>query len=110
MLIRDMQKIGNKMFELRKKLGLTQADLAEKAGLSDRTYADIERGNVNMRIETLLRICDALHVTPDAILTVENSSFQITQDEIMKKYVACTEEDKLVALALMDVYLSAILK
>lgn len=98
------------MFELRKKLGLTQADLAEKAGLSDRTYADIERGNVNMRIETLLRICDALHVTPDAILTVENSSFQITQDEIMKKYVACTEEDKLVVLALMDVYLSAILK
>ena len=110
MLIHDMRKIGNKMFRFRKRAGMTQAELAEKAGLSDRTYADIERGNVNMRIETLLRICDALHVTPDAILTDENSSFHVTQDEIMEKYAACTEEDKRVALALMDLYLTAILK
>ena len=110
MLIHDMRKIGNKMLGFRKRAGMTQADLAEKAGLSDRTYADIERGNVNMRIETLLRICDALHVTPDAILTDENSSFQVTQDEIMEKYAVCTEEDKRVALALMDLYLTAILR
>ena len=53
--------IADKIKMLREKRGMTQAELAEKAGLSDRTYADIERGNVNMRIETLLRICDALH-------------------------------------------------
>lgn len=110
MLIHDMRKIGNKMLEFRKKAGLTQADLAEKAGLSDRTYADIERGNVNMRIETLLRICDVLHITPDAILTEENTSLRITQNEIEKKYAACTEKDKQVALELMDVYLNAVLK
>lgn len=110
MLIHNMRTIGNKMLELRKKAGFTQAELAEKAGLSDRTYADIERGNVNMRIETLLRICDALHITPDAILTEENASLQATQEEIMEKYAACTEKDKQVALALMDIYLSSILK
>lgn len=110
MLIHDMRKIGNKMLEFRKKVGLTQAELAEKAGLSDRTYADIERGNVNMRLETLLRICDALHVTPDAILTEENTSLQVSQDEIAEKYAACGEKEKRVALALLDVYLNAALK
>ena len=61
MLIHDFQAIGNKLLTIRKKVGLTQAEVAEAAGLADRTYADIERGFVNMRIETILRICDALH-------------------------------------------------
>jgi len=45
MLLYDIRKIGNKLLECRKMTGLTQAELAEKAGLADRTYADIERGN-----------------------------------------------------------------
>ena len=52
MLIFDTIQIGNKLLQFRKKSGLTQAEVAEAAGLSDRTYADIERGTVNMKIET----------------------------------------------------------
>ena len=63
MLIYDFREIGNRLLAFRKKAGLTQIEVAEAAGLSDRTYADIERGSVNMRIETILRICDALHIT-----------------------------------------------
>ena len=110
MLNHDLRKIGNKMLEFRKKRGLTQAELAEHAGLSDRTYADIERGNVNMRIETLLCICDALHVTPDAILTEEKGLLQVTQAEVAEKYSICNEKDKRVALALLDVFLDSALK
>ena len=65
MLLWDMQKIGNKLLAVRKKTGLTQVEVAEASGLSSRTYADIERGTVNMRVETTLRICEALHITPD---------------------------------------------
>ena len=65
MLLWDMRKIGNKLLATRKKAGLTQVEVAEIAGLSSRTYADIERGTVNMRVETVLRICEALHITPD---------------------------------------------
>ena len=108
MLIYDIRKIGNKILFYRKRAGLTQAELAEKAGLADRTYADIERGNVNMRIETLLKICDAMHITPDAILTEENTSFQIKQEEIAKKLSVCSEREKNVALVLIDAYLKAI--
>lgn len=45
----------------KEQIGLTQAEAAEAAGLSERTYADIERGSVNMRTETILKICEALH-------------------------------------------------
>ena len=35
------------MLAIRKKAGVTQSEVAEAADLSDRTYADIERGTVN---------------------------------------------------------------
>ena len=43
MLLFDMMTIGNRLLAARKRLGMTQAEVAERAGLSDRTYADIER-------------------------------------------------------------------
>ena len=73
MLNFDFHEIGNKLFTIRKRAGMTQAEVAEAAGLSDRTYADIERGTVNMRIETVLRICTVLHITPDEILAYGDS-------------------------------------
>lgn len=108
MLIFDMRKIGNKILNFRKAIGLTQAETAEKAGLADRTYADIERGNVNMRIETLLKICTALGVTPDDILTEENTHLKLTQEEVAEKFCACTEKEKQTALELINVYLTSI--
>ena len=41
MLLFDLRRIGNQLLAIRKRSGLTQADVAEAAGLSDRTYADI---------------------------------------------------------------------
>ena len=108
MLIYDMRQIGNKILALRKTTGLTQAELAEKAGLADRTYADIERGNVNMRIETFLKICDALGVTPDTILTEENTALQIKGEDVAKRISACSEKEKQTALAIIDVYLKSL--
>lgn len=69
MLVFDKSEIGKNLFNYRKKIGLTQIEVAEKANLSDRTYADIERGSVNMRVDTLLKICDVLKITPNDILT-----------------------------------------
>ena len=73
MLLLDMRKIGNRLLAFRKRMGMTQVEVAEAAGLSGRTYADIERGTVNMRVETILHICEALHITPDEILTQSNT-------------------------------------
>ena len=108
MLVFDFVTIGNKLFAFRKRMGMTQAEVAEAAGLSDRTYADIERGTVNMRIETILRICDVLHITPDEILT-ENEPHKLSQqEEIWKRVEACSPKDKETALKLLSVYLQSL--
>lgn len=108
MLLFDFRQIGNKLYSFRKRSGLTQAEVADAAGLSDRTYADIERGTVNMRIETILRICSVLHITPDEVLTVDSPSLSSKQDEILRRLCACSPKDKETALALLEVFLESL--
>lgn len=108
MLIFDFRAIGNKLLAIRKRTGMTQAEVAEAAGLSDRTYADIERGTVNMRIETILRICQVLHITPDEVLTEDRSSEAIRQEQLLARLDACNPKDKAVAFQLLEVYLKSL--
>lgn len=108
MLIYDFTTIGNKLFAFRKRMGMTQAEVAETAGLSDRTYADIERGTINMRIETILHICDALHITPDEILTEKESDQSSRQDELWARLNSCSPKDKETALRILSVYLQSL--
>ena len=108
MLIFDLRTIGNKLLTIRKRMGMTQAEVAEAAGLSDRTYADIERGSVNMRTETILRICDVLHITPDEVLTEENTSLAARQAELIERLNVCNPKDKETALQLLSVYLTSL--
>ena len=108
MLIFDFRTIGNKLLAIRKKAGLTQYEVAEKANLSDRTYADIERGTVNMRIETVLKICEALNITPDAVLTEEYPNLIAKQSELLAELDKCTDHQKETALELLAVYLRSV--
>lgn len=110
MLVTDLRTVGNALLSFRKRAGMTQAEAAEAAGLSDRTYADIERGTVNMRLETLLRICQALHLTPDDLLTADNNTADILEEDILFRLHACSHEDKETALRLLDVYLRSLEK
>lgn len=108
MLVFDFRTIGNKLLAIRKRCGMTQAEVAEAAGLSDRTYADIERGSVNMRIETVLRICNVLHITPDEVLTDDSSAGAARQEELMERLAACNPKDKETALQLLDIFLKSL--
>lgn len=98
MLVFDLHTIGNKLLAIRKRMGMTQAEVAEAAGLSDRTYADIERGTVNMRTETILRICNVLHITPDEILTEDRTSLLVQQAALWDRLNACNPKDRETAL------------
>ena len=107
-LVFDFRTIGNKLLTIRKKAGLTQNEVAERSGLSDRTYADIERGTVNMRIETVLRICKALQITPDDILIEENTALSEKQAELLEMLASCTSHEQETALQLLSVYLHSL--
>ncbi|MDP8921986.1 MAG: helix-turn-helix domain-containing protein, partial [Chloroflexota bacterium] len=54
--------------------GLTQAALAERAGLAERTIQDLERGVGRPRRETFHRLTAALHLAPDARAEFERST------------------------------------
>lgn len=108
MLLFNSQAIGNRLLSLRKRSGLTQAELAEAAGLSERTYADIERGTVNMRTQTLMRICQAMDVTPNDILTDAAVAMRLDNDGLNLRLAACSPTQKATAYRLLDVYLSSL--
>lgn len=108
MLIMDMRTIGNQLLSVRKRNGLTQAEVAERAGLSDRTYADIERGTVNMRVETMLKICTALHITPDEILSENSTTELIEEESLQKRFLSCTPKQRQTALLLLRVYFDSL--
>lgn len=108
MLLFDKRTIGNRLLAVRKKTGMTQAEVAEASGLSDRTYADIERGSVNMRIETILRICQALHITPDEILTEERAELTCQQEALWERLNACAPKERETALNLLSIYLKSL--
>ena len=110
MLVMDFRVIGNKLFSFRKRKGMTQAEVAEAAGLSDRTYADIERGTVNMRIETILKICDALHITPNEVLVEENCDSNVSFEEIRQRFDCCSAHERNTALKLLSIYFDSINK
>lgn len=108
MLLFDFHAIGNKLLAIRKQMGMTQAEVAEAAGLSDRTYADIERGTVNMRIETILRICQVLRITPDEVLTEERQGDDSGQEALWERLNGCNFKDRETALRLLEVYLNSL--
>lgn len=107
MLVYNLHNIGNNLYNIRKSKGLTQIEVAEKAMLSDRTYADIERGSVTMRVDSLLKICEALHITPNDIL-VSGNTINITEQNITEAIKDCSDNEKETALKLLSVYIDSL--
>jgi transcriptional regulator with XRE-family HTH domain len=56
------------VWRIREERGLTQQQLAERAGLKQPRVAEIERSDANPTLLTISRIAHALGVTPDRLL------------------------------------------
>ena len=60
--------IGAKLRALREKLGMSQEEVAERAGV-DRTYISIlERGLKSPTLDTMEKICAALGTLPERVI------------------------------------------
>ncbi len=111
MLISNKYDIGNKLYTFRKKSGMTQEEAAEAADMSLRTYSDVERGiSLNIRIDTLLKICHAFHITPDEILTEPEDGIATKQEEILARLEVCSPKVKDTALQILEVYLRSMME
>ncbi len=63
--------LGKVIEQFRKDRELTQAELAEKAGIHATALSKIERGKTSASVSTLYRLADALGVLPEEILRRE---------------------------------------
>ncbi len=64
-------EIGHRITDIRKKLGWTQEELAERGDLTPQFVSYAESGKRAMRAENLLKISSALGVSADYLLTGE---------------------------------------
>lgn len=60
--------IGQKLKDLRFRAGLTQQELADKAGTTQTTVARIERDVVQPEVTTIRKLAQALGITPGDLL------------------------------------------
>lgn len=59
-----MLTIGQKLYSVRIKKGLTQAKLVEGTGISQSALSNIEQGKHDITVSTLLTLCGALGMGP----------------------------------------------
>ena len=78
------QKLSKALGDLaraaRQKAGLTQADVAERIGVATEVYGRLERGLLMPSVPTLRRICVALHLSADALLSLGSSQPSVWEE------------------------------
>ena len=92
----DIRELGERVRETRKRLGMTQAQLAEKADMANNTVSRIEGSQINLSAENLFDLADALGVTPNDL---SPSRFRTNRDitttsVLSEKYSKLTEENR----------------
>jgi len=63
-----LREMGNRIYDRRKQLRLTQESLAEAAGITPQTVSAAELGKKALRPENIINICAALDISPDYLL------------------------------------------
>lgn len=65
---------GTRLRLVRESVGLTRAELAERAGIALSTLYLLEDGLADLKVSTLLKVALALHVTPDYLLGLRKAA------------------------------------
>lgn len=106
-MIIDYQLLGQRIAKCRKGKSISQEKLAEMADISNNYLSNIENSHSIPSLETLLKICIALNVTPDELLLgIASTEQQYLTDEILEKINACAPEEKRMINKIIDVILS----
>lgn len=98
--MKNTQQIGIKILNLRKKINLTQEELAEKLGITRQTIQKYETGIItNIKYSTIEKLAKIFNVSPQYLLGIEEQKL-LSKDDIKKENMAffgnkdITDEDK----------------
>ena len=93
----DQVKTGRFIAERRRALGLTQRELAEKLGVSDKTVSKWECGNGLPEVSLMLPLCELLSINVNELLTgemLDDASYKEHAEENMMKLMDEKKENK----------------
>ena len=91
----DYSAVGKRISLIRKNRGMTQEQLAEKAELSNIYISHIENSRSIPSLETLMKLCSALDITPDEVLLGTKQDMEnYLQSDIQKKLILCTPKER----------------
>ena len=93
----NQEKIGRFICELRKEKGLTQAQLAEKFGISNRAVSKWENGKSLPDASIMINLCNFLGITVNELLTGERISmedYKEKAEDTMTNVVEISQKEK----------------
>ena len=83
-----MDLFAKRLRERARQLELSDAEVARRAGLSERRYGHYVRGAREPDFGTLMRICAVLDVTPNDLLLADAPSRRSAHDRWLSRLVA----------------------
>lgn len=102
----DYSAVGKRISLIRKNRGMTQEQLAEKAELSNIYISHIENSRSIPSLETLMKLCSALDITPDEVLLGTKQDMEnYLQSDIQKKLILCTPKERRMVSRFIDLIL-----
>lgn len=94
--------IGKTVQNIRKSLGLTQEQVAEKLYLAPRYISDIERDKTKGSIDTLVKLCNLYKVTPTYILKDYLNTTQLEYNDKLIGFSHLTSSEQEIIIKLIE--------
>lgn len=86
------RSVGKRIREERRKLKLTQEELAEKADISANFLGHIERGTKRTTLNTLKKIADVLQIPMGLLFAAEKSYKLPREDLFIKRFMSLVRD------------------
>lgn len=104
-MVIDYKEIGKRMAARRKELGLKQYQLCEMIDVNYKYVSNLETGRSAPSLEVIMRLCEALNVTPDYLLLGADIDGALKNKEITDKVDKLSDEGKKLLSGIIDVLL-----
>lgn len=109
----DQEKIGKFISSCRKSIGLTQAALAEKLGITDRAVSKWENGKSMPDASLMLELCEILKITVNELLSGERLDMENYKEKAEENLLQLQKQEelnnkKLLSLEVVIGYISSI--
>ena len=100
--------LGESIFRNRKRRRMTQAELAEKAGVTEQTIRKIEHGEGNPQLDVLCSLITALDIDPMEIVYPQMNTANPAKKQLDILLHDCSEEAIEVLLPICEAAINAL--